>query len=266
MGKSLRLGLALLVFGSGIGCASLRARMLAQRAVDLYHKQDYAGAAAKFAEAAKYDPNIPAIELNLGYANLALYRAAPASTEGKEAAGKAIAAFERYLTLRPNEEKARLYLIQTFVDTGHYEDAVAFFKPAVERTPPDPEALNTLGIIASKTGRFEEAKSWYQTRIQAQPDSVDARLALGVLIWTWLHDHQEEFGPKRMELAAAAIHELGEAIRLAPNAPNAYVFTNLVYREKAIGETNEDDKRVDFEEANKFYKLGLERTKTAGAK
>src|SRR5215813_13583701 len=215
MGKSIRLGIAFVLLGSSFGCASLRARMLAQQAVDLYHKQDYAGAAAKFAEAEKYDATIPAIELNLGYANLALYRSSPNSTEGKDAATRAIAAFERYLTLRPNEEKARLYLIQTFVDTGHYDDAVAFFKPAVDKEPPDPEALNTLGIIASKTGRFEDAKKWYEKRIQVQPDSVDAHLALGVLIWTWLHDHQEETGPKRMELASAAIETLGKAIKLA---------------------------------------------------
>jgi len=261
MQKSVSISTLVLPLFASLGCDSLRARLIAQQAVDLYHKQDYAGAAAKFAEAENYDPRIPAIELNLGYANLALYRAAPGSTEGKEAADKAIAAFERYLQLKPNEEKAKLYLVQTFVDTGHYDDAVAFFKPAVERTPPDPAALNTLGIIAAKTGKFEESKGWYEKRIAAEPDSVDAHLALGVLVWNWLHDHQEETGPKRMELASAAIQTLGEAIKLAPNAPNAYIFTNLVYREKAVGETNDDEKRVDFEEANKFYKLGLERTK-----
>src|SRR6266852_3168527 len=99
MGKSIRLGVGVVLLASSFGCASLRARLIAQQAVDLYHKQDFAGAAAKFAEAEKYDPNIPAIELNLGYANLSLYRAAPNSTEGKEAATRAIAAFERYLML-----------------------------------------------------------------------------------------------------------------------------------------------------------------------
>src|SRR5260370_40256909 len=39
-----------------VGCASLRARMIAQQGVDLYHKQAYAAAAAKFAEAETYYP------------------------------------------------------------------------------------------------------------------------------------------------------------------------------------------------------------------
>ena len=243
------------------GCASLRARMIAQEGVDLYHKQDYAGAAAKFAEAEKFDPNIPTIELNLGFANLSLYRMAPNSTEAAKAASNAIAAFERYLKLKPKDERAQVFLVQTFVDTGKYDDAVAFFKPAVERDPPDTGALNTLAIIAAKTGRFQEAKDWYERRIAAEPDSTEAHLALGVLIWNYLHDHPEDNGAKRLELSKQALQTLGDAIKLSPNAPNAYTYTNLVYREKALGELNDDDKRVDFEEANRFYKLGMDRMK-----
>jgi tetratricopeptide (TPR) repeat protein len=247
------------------GCASLRARLIAQQGIELYRKQEYAAAAAKFAEAEKYDNRIPAIELNLGFANLSWYRAAPKSTEGEQAAQNAIGAFERYLELRPNDERARVFLVQTFVDTGRYDDAVAFFKPAVEREPPDPDALNTLGIIAAKTGRFDDAKVWYEKRIAAQPQNADARYALGVLLWDWLHQHQEETGEKRMQLCKAGIEQLAEAIRISPKNPNPYVYTNLLYREKAVGETNEDEKRIDFEEAIKFYKLGLELTKAGGA-
>jgi tetratricopeptide (TPR) repeat protein len=243
------------------GCASLRARMIAQEGVDLYHKQDYAGAAAKFAEAEAHDPTIPTIELNLGFANLSLYRMAPNSTEAAKAASNAIAAFERYLKLKPKDERARIFLVQTFVDTGKYEDAVAFFKPAVEGDRPDPSALNTLAIIAAKTGRFQEAKSWYEKRIAAEPESTEAHLALGVLLWNYLHDHPEENAPKRLELSKEALDTLAAAIKLSPNAPNAYTYTNLVYREKALGESSDDDKRVDFEEANRFYKLGIDRMK-----
>jgi len=244
-----------------VGCASLRARMIAQQGVDLYHKQDYAAAAAKFAEAEKYDPNIPAIELNLGFANLSLYRMAPNATAASTAASDAIGAFERYLKLKPRDERAKVFLVQTFVDTGKYDDAVTFFKPATDSVPPDPQALNTLAIIAAKTGRFNEAKSWYEKRIAAEPESAEARLSLGVLVWNYLHDHTEETGERRLELANEAIQTLGEAIKLSPQAPNAYTYTNLVYREKALGETNDDAKRVDFEEATKFYKLGLDRLK-----
>jgi tetratricopeptide (TPR) repeat protein len=256
-----RILVASLALAPLLGCASLRARMIAQQGVDLYHKQDYAGAVAKFAEAAKYDPKIATIELNLGFANLSLYRMAPNSTEAAKAATNAIAAFERYLKLKPRDDRAKVFLVQTFVDTGKYDEAVDFFKPATESVPPDPGALNTLAIIAAKTGRFMEAKSWYEKRIAAEPESTEAHLALGVLLWNYLHDHAEETGEKRLELAKQALQTLAEAIKLSPQAPNAYTYTNLIYREKALGESNDDDKRVDFEEANRFYKLGIDRLK-----
>jgi tetratricopeptide (TPR) repeat protein len=252
-----------LIAGLCVGCDSLRARFIAQRAVDLYHRGKIAEAAAKFGEAEKLDPNLAVVQLNAGFANLSLYRSAPKSPEGEQAAQKAIAAFESYLRLKPRDERAKVFLIQTFVDTGRYEDAVSFFKPEVERPAPSSEALNTLGNIASKTGKFQEARSWFEKRISVQPDSTDGYLALGVLLWDHLHNHQEVMGEQRLALANAAIQYLDKATQLSPAAPNAYIYTNLCYREKSFGETDDDAKRRDIEEANRFYKLGLERQKSA---
>jgi tetratricopeptide (TPR) repeat protein len=245
------------------GCDSLSARMKAQEAVNLYHRGMLAEAASMFEDAEKLDPYIPTIQLDLGFAELALYQANPRSKDGAAAAAKALTAFERYLSLRPAEERAKSYLIQTFVDTGHYDEAVAFFKPAVEKTPPEGEALATLGTIASKTGRYEDAKGWYEKRIAAEPQNADARLALGVLIWDYLHNHAEVVGQQRIATADTALTHLNEAIKLKPNAPNSYTYANLVYRERASGETTDDAKRVDLEQANKFFKQATELQKGA---
>src|SRR5258706_1876495 len=236
------------------GCDSLRARRAAQQAVSLYHKGEVLAAANKFEDAARLDPNIPPIQLDLGFANLALYQQTPRADTGQAAAGRAVAAFERYLQLRPDEERARIFLVQTFVDTGRYDDAVAYFRPQVEKSPPDGEALGLLGVIASKTGRYDDAKTWYEKRIAVQPQNHDARLAYGVLLWDYLHAHTELAGADRIALCDVALKELGEAIKIRAKAPNAYVYTNLVYRERALGEPDDDHKRSDLEEAQKYYK------------
>jgi tetratricopeptide (TPR) repeat protein len=244
------------------GCDSLHARMLAQDAVNLYHKGQLNEAAEKFEQAEKLDPYIPAIQLDLGFANLALYQNDPKGPKGTAAATKSIIAFEKFLQLRPDEERARVYLIQTFIDTGRYDDAVAYFKPAVERNPPDGEALSTLGIIASKSGKYEEAKGWYEKRIAVEPNNADARLALGVLIWDYLHAHSEDLkGPDRIALADVAIDHLGNAIKHKPNAPAAYTYTNLAYRERSMGEPDDDGKRKDLEQAQKFFKKAQDLSK-----
>lgn len=208
-------------------------------------------------QAEQIDSSIPPIELDCGFAHLAVYQQDPRSATGQQAATRAIAAFERYLSLRPDEERARVYLIQTFVDTGRYEDAVAFFRPQVEKQPPDPQALATLGIIANKTGRYDDARKWYEQRITVEPNNLEARLALGILMWDRLQSHAEIAGADRIKLADEAIAQLGKAIEINPKAPTAHVYTNLVYRERAAGEPDDDAKQKDLEQARKFYQQGL---------
>ena len=250
LGGSLIVGLAL----SG-GCDTLRARSRAQDGVKAYRAGEVALAAEKFEEAQKLDPTIPVVWLNLGFASLAVYQADPKTIAGQNAAVRTIAAFEEYLRLRPEEERAKSYLVQTFVDTGRYEDAVKFFQPAVDHTPPDAQALATLGTIASKIGRFDEAATWYQRRIDAEPTNSDARLALAVLLWDRLKTHVEIIGKPRVDVANRALAALAEARRLSPASPNAFLYTNLVYRERANTNLGEDAKRADLELANAYFRI-----------
>lgn len=262
MRKFLALGIFVLPLVGG--CDSLHARMVAQEGVSLYRKGQVKEAAEAFEKASQLDGHIPAIQLDLGFANLALYQQSPRSPEGQAAATKAIAAFKRYLQLKPDEERARVYLIQTFVDTGRYDEAVAYFKHAVEKTPPDGEALGTLGIIAAKTGKYEEAKGWYEKRVSVEPNNFENRLALGVLIWDHLHMHvQELVGADRIALADVALSHLKEAMRINPKAPSAYTYANLVYRERALGQPDDDGKRQDLEQAQQLFKQGMDLQKGA---
>lgn len=244
------------------GCDSLHARMLAQDGVTLYHKGQISDAAARFEEAGKLDPYIPTIQLNLGFAALALYQLSPKSPEGQQAADKALVAFQKYLQLRPDEERAKVFLLQTFIDTGRYDQAVAWFKPQIDKN--DPEAFGTLGVIAAKTGRYEDAKSWYEKRVAAEPTNADARLSLGVLIWDYLHAHVSDVtGTDRIALADAALAHLQESIKLKPKAPGAYTYANLVYRERALGQLDDEGKRKDLEEAQRLFKQAQELQKGA---
>ena len=251
--------LLFVVFGSALalsaGCDSLRARSRAQEGVKLYRAGEVQKAAQAFEEAQQLDATIPTVWLDLGFASLAVYQNAPRSPEGQNAAARTIAAFEKYLTMRPQEERTTSYLVQTFVDTGRYDDAVKFFQPAVDRTPPDAQALATLGTIASKIGRFEDAQTWYQRRIDAEPGNADARLALAVQLWDRLKTHVEITGQARVDMANRALAALAEARRLAPASPNAFLYTNLVYRERANTNLGDDAKRADLELANAYFRV-----------
>jgi tetratricopeptide (TPR) repeat protein len=247
--------LALLPVVGLAGCDTIRARSWAQDGVRAYREGNVEDATRDFETAQKLDPTIPTIWLNLGFASLSVFQLAPHSPAGAIAGARAISAFEKYLELRPGEERTTSYLVQTFVDTSRYDDAEKFFKPLVEKKPPDTQALATLGTIASKIGRFEDAARWYQKRIDAEADSGDARLALAVLLWDRLKTHPEVAGPMRVEMANRALAALAEARRLQPNSPNAFLYTNLVYRERANTGLGDDAKRADLELANAYFRI-----------
>jgi tetratricopeptide (TPR) repeat protein len=242
------------------GCDTVRARFRAREGVDRYQQGEFSEAATKFAEAAQLDSAMPVIQLDLGTSNLAIFRAKGSKDPaGQEAAGRAIHAYERYLELRPKDDRVRLSLQQTFVDTNRYEDAAAFFRPLVDKSPPDIQALNTMAIIAAKCGKFEEAQAWHERRIAASPESPEGYLALGVLLWEQLHEHPEYPADRRQSMVDTALKALKKAIELQPAAPNPYTYANLVYRERAASESGDTGKREALEEANRYYRLALER-------
>lgn len=255
--------LLLLAF-STFGCDSLRARMVAGDAAKLFHEGRIEDAITKYEQAAAYDPNIATIQLNLGFANLAMYQNDPKGAMGDAAANKAVTAFENYLKLKPNDERGRQYLVQTFVDTSRYDAAVAYYQPQVQKN--DPEAFNTLGLIASKTGNFAAAKDWYQKRVDADSKNPDPKVSLGVLIWDYLHNHSDVVGDQRKLLADEGIKLCTDAIEQAPKAPNAYVYTNLLYRERAAADLTDDEKRPDLEKANEYFKKAMALQKAASGK
>ena len=98
-----------------------------------------------------------------------------------------MAEFRKYLEMKPDDPRGRNYLIQTFVDTKRYDDAVEFFKPEVEANPPSLEAIGVLGQIAAKVGRFDAALTWYQKRMDVAPREPEGFVGMGVIVWDHLH-------------------------------------------------------------------------------
>ncbi|MBX3231695.1 MAG: tetratricopeptide repeat protein [Labilithrix sp.] len=263
--RSAALVAGVLALATLTGCGKLSARFRAREGVDLYHEGKYAQAADKFEEAVQKDPNLPVLLLNQGTSSLAYFRQVGGKTpEGQKAATQAIVAYQKYLEMVPKDDRVKGALIQTFVETARYDDAVAFFKPLTDQNPPDIEALITLATIASKTSKPEEAAKWFQKRVDATPNKPEGFLAYGIFLWQELHDHPEWPHETRLPKAELALELLKKAIDLQPNAPNGYSYSNLVYREIAATDPSEENKKKSLEEANRFYKLAAERQSKAG--
>ena len=216
---------------------------------------------AKYEEASKLDPGIATIQLNLGFANLAAYQNDPEA--GDDAANKAVAAFEAYLKLKPGDERGTQYLVQTFVDTSRYEAAVDFYKPQIDKK--DPEVFNTLGVIASKTGKFARGQGVVRQARRGRSEEP-GRQGLAVRRHLGLPP-QSCRGRRRsaQELADEGIKYCKAAIDQAPKAPNAYTYTNLLYRERSLADITDDEKRPDLEKANEYFRKAMQLLKEASA-
>ncbi|MFO0576658.1 MAG: hypothetical protein U1A78_21850 [Polyangia bacterium] len=273
------LALAALSLGTS-GCDTLKARARAQQGVEKYRDGDIKEAARLFREAAEIDPTVPPILINRGFTHLALYQQNPRSKEGQEAADLAVRSFRDYMalpTVRSDQrQRARDYLLQTFVDARKYDEAVEFFKPQVERENPDLEALTILGNIAKSIGKMDASRMWLERRIKANPKDTDGYVALAIMTWDDLcADTQCRMAPEqrknnlqmpplvRIEKANAALELLEKARLLSPKAPTPVIYANLLLRERSYAQPTDDLKRTDLEEANKLLQIALAMQKAA---
>lgn len=277
------LALAALTLGSAFGstgCDTLRARARAQKGVEKYRNGDIKAAAQLFSEAAEIDPTVPPIIINRGFTHLALYQQYARSKEGQDAANIAVASFRQYMTmpgLKPDQrQRARDYLLQTFVDARRYDEAVEFFKPQVDRENPDIEALTILGNIAKSIGKLDASRMWLERRIKANPKDTDGYVALAIMTWDELCADSQCRTPleqrrnnlqlppaDRIAKANQALELLEQARELSPKAPTPVTYANLILRERSYAEPTDELKRLDLEEATKLQQLAVAMQKAA---
>ena len=273
------LALVALVAGS-TGCDTLRARARAQKGVEKYRDGDIAEAARLFREAAEIDPTVPPIIINRGFTHLALYQLNPRSKEGQEAANLAVQSFRQYMDmpkLKPEQrQRARDYLLQTFVDAKKYDEAVDYFKPQVEREHPDIEALTILGNIAKSIGKLDACRGWLERRVKANPKDPDGYVSLAIMTWDELCADSQcrtalELRKNQLQMPYAdriskanhALDLIETARQLSPQAPTPVIYGNLLLRERSYAQPSDDLKRQDLEDAGKLLQLALAMQKAA---
>lgn len=263
-----------------VSCDTLRARARAQKGVEKYRDGDIKTAAELFRQAADIDPTVPPIILNRGFTHLQLYQQNPRSKEGAEAAELAIKSFKQYMEmpdLKPEQrQRARDYLLQTFVDARRYEDAVAYFDKQVNRENPDLEALTILGNIAKSVGKNDDARRWLVRRVEANPKDTDGFVALAITNWDELCADSQCRTPLeqrkgnltkspewRFQKANEGIEFLKKAIALSPQAPTPVIYANLLLRERSYAAANDDFKRADLNQATGLVRLAMAMQKAA---
>jgi len=224
------LGLSLVTL---ISCSKFGARMEVKEGNDLYSAKKYGQAIAKYESALQKDPDLYTIHLNIGLSYMGLY--VPGSTHPKDVkyADEAIRAFREYLKYKPDDEQANGYLVQMYLNADRKQDAIAYFEEYLKQNPSDTAIMQKLAFLYAQSGKFEEALKWYRNRAAVEPSNPEAYYIIGVICWEKSYKFPDTTPEEREQLVSVGMENLQRAIKLNPSYSDAYLYMNLLFREKA---------------------------------
>ena len=250
-----------LLLGTVGGCDEINARRKVQEGNKLYQQEKYDEAVVAFEEALRARPGLTIAQFNLAIAHVEMFRAGDKSPENERHASGAIDALNKYLALAPTDDTARKLLIGIYTKSGRFDGALDYFKSEWEKDKKQPYNIAQLADINKQAGRFDDARKWYETLadVEDKPETKStAWQQIGVTYFSQLNNHSEIFGEERVKLADGGIGALAKAIELKPDDANTYTFTNLLYRQRALGQGKSYAGVADLATAVVFQKKALE--------
>jgi predicted O-linked N-acetylglucosamine transferase (SPINDLY family) len=121
----------------------------------------------------------------------------------------------------------------TFYQQGRLDEAIEYFRKAIQLDPNSPEAYHYLGIALQSKKHLNEAATCYQKSLQLDPGYADAHLHFGNLY--------RVIG----RLDEAVLH-FRDALRLQPDSAAAYNILGLTVQDQG-----------KLEEAEKYFRHAL---------
>jgi len=243
------------------GCNRLKARDHLNKGVQSYRNAQFQPAIMHFKEAVRLDPTLLNARLYLATAYAQQYVPGGDSPENLQTAKDAIAAFEDVLKM----------------DNG--------------ATSASTTALASIAQIYYSMKKFDEAKKYNQRRIEIEPNNPEPYYWIGVLDWAIAFprtqglrtDHniaqpnakgelppipanlRKDLAEKNGPLVDEGLKALNKAIELKPNDADSMVYLNLMYRQKAEIDPDDDTRQADLKQAEDWVNKALAARKAGTA-
>jgi tetratricopeptide (TPR) repeat protein len=221
----------------------LAARDELNRGVGAYTNKRYTEAIGHFEESIAKDPELVRSYLYMAIAYRAQYIPQGTSPDNLGFAEKSIENF-----------KAVLSKADTATEDGKMDQATA---------------MANLAGLYSGMGDYDQAKEWYNNRLEVEPDNPEPMYGIATLNWQLSYDDTgmsgesiEFLDEERIKsinvLVDEGIDNLKRALELDPEYVDAMQYLNLLYREKAKLEVEEEAKRDWEREADRLALDALE--------
>jgi tetratricopeptide (TPR) repeat protein len=252
------LACALLLVGGG--CQKVSARRKIQEGNKFYYDGKFIQATAAYEEGVRLDPSLDVGWYNLALSHLAQFSAGKQGDENAAHAKRAIEAFRKYLELNPSDKDAQNFLLQTYIDSGEIELAVAHFEKLIEeglKTGDKASVRNAASQIAkiySDAGDKDKAIEWHRKRALAEWNDSDGKFdawyRIGDLEYKKIKGRTAIRGAERVKIADTAIAAIQKAIELKPESKDAHVMQNVLYHQRAQGQGLSYARLVDVASAD----------------
>jgi tetratricopeptide (TPR) repeat protein len=249
---ALVLGVSLAAAGCGkYSFSALKAQKAYKEGNDRYRAQDWKGAAEKYEEALKSDPNKSEIFFYIGNAYDNQYKQSHAGEPQNDAQiQKAIEYYQKAADhdIKPEMKKLALEYLYSAYGPDKLNDpskAEPIVRKMIEAEPNDPTSYFALAKIYEEAGRYEEAEQAYLKGRDAKPNDPTVYTTISAF-----YNRQGDF-PKTMEA-------LNKAASLAPDNPQGYQLVATYYWEKSS-----KDHRLTDAQKMEYINMGLENVNKA---
>jgi len=259
------------------GCSGLADRQSMNEGHRHYKAERYEQAAAAYERILSRHPDHYMATYMTALSYMALYH--PGSTHIKdwEYCNKAIAAFEKCLSLRaPSVEmrdRVRAYYLALLTSAERTERAANYLQTMLTKDPTNKGLMMQLAGIYAKKGDVENALKYYTQRANAEPGNKEAWYTIGVVCWERSYRGGVMISMEERErLVNMGVEALNKALALDADYFDALAYANLIHREKqkvllAYGKEQEALEAYQAAEAYKAkaMELAKKRQPAAGA-
>jgi tetratricopeptide (TPR) repeat protein len=253
--RSVVLVVAMGVAAAGCGkysISNIRSAKAFQDANNLYKKNDYKGAAARYEDAVQFNPELGFAYFFLGNSYDNLYKAKSKGEAENDAyltkaAGHYRTAIDKLATSTdPKEKQIRRYSFEYLMalygadKLNNFSKAEPVAKELIAVDPTDASTYHVLAKLYEDQGRFEEAEAQYQKAIDVNPKEPT-----GYQIIARFYNDRGEF--------AKTMEAWNKRAEIEPNNPEAWHTIGVYYQSKVM-----QDKRLQLKQAAEYTLKGVE--------
>jgi tetratricopeptide (TPR) repeat protein len=242
MNRSVRVLAGLMILAMMLmaaGCTKLQARDQLNKGVQSYKNARYEEAIQHFKRAVELDNKLLNARLYLATAYAQQYIPGADTEDNNRMANSAIEEYKNVLQADPNNVGSVKGIAYLYLQMKKFDQAKEYYKKAAEIDPKDPETYYSVAVID-----WTEA---YQPR-------MEQRAKLGLKPTEPLKDKKvcEALREKGSASVEDGINMLNQALKLRPDYDDAMAYMNLLYRERADFNCDNDESKADLKTADEW--------------